>query len=187
MIRTCKPDRCRKCWNYLCRQLCFLCSIGILFATVLPPPPQSCFARILCNLLHIPSLVCSLFLSCWRYTSQYFDYCYKWYYTVTRLQPSAVNKGQVLPSDEHSDEHHWTVQYYIPSSEWNTYHIHFCIYQMYFRLTTFTKTLPKYNFTYILLLLIAITYMHGGQLSKMIWYIYIYIYIYSNESRYQET
>ena len=110
-------------------------------------------------------------LSCWRYTSQYFDYCYKWDYTVTWLQPTAVNKGHVLASDEQSDEHHWTVESYTFIGM-----KHICISHTFMYITKcilgwqhLQKNLPKYHFTYILLLLIAIT-MHGGPLSKMIWW-----------------
>ena len=75
----CEPDRCRKCRNYLFRQLCFLRRIGLLFATVLSHPFQSGFSYILCNILHLPlCMVAYEFIvsSCWRYPSQHrYDSC----------------------------------------------------------------------------------------------------------------
>ena len=49
--------RCRKCLNYLFRQMCFIRRIGLLFATILSYPSQSHSAQ------PTPpsSLVCSLF------------------------------------------------------------------------------------------------------------------------------
>ena len=53
-------------------------------------------------------------------------------------------RGAAIRTDEHSDEHHWTVRC-VRSTDWSTFHRHLHFIPMYL---TLTKTLPKCHFTY---------------------------------------
>ena len=76
---------------------CFLRRIGLLFATVLSHPSQSCFSHILCNLLHLPlwcvhcCIILALSVSTYStFLSGVFIVVSYWRYPSQLTQPSSL-------------------------------------------------------------------------------------------------